>query len=131
MRNFRKYVILSVAMILAVLALSMRGVNAQSGFLLSANNTGSNSTSNTANTTNTANTSNTANTANTANTSTTKLTTSNNINANKDVPATTNTTETTSLPKTGENDVYVISAIGALALVIGGVAYARSRKLDM
>lgn len=35
------------------------------------------------------------------------------------------------LPQTGENDIYIVSAIGAVALIIGGVAYMKSRKYDM
>ncbi len=35
------------------------------------------------------------------------------------------------LPQTGENDIYVITVIGLAAVVIGSVAYAKSRKYDI
>lgn len=35
------------------------------------------------------------------------------------------------LPQTGENDVYIVSVVGAIALVIGSVAYIKSRKYDI
>lgn len=40
-------------------------------------------------------------------------------------------TSGTDLPQTGENDIYIVSAIGLVALVIGGVAYIKSKKYSM
>ena len=35
------------------------------------------------------------------------------------------------LPQTGENDIYIISVVGLAAVVIGSVAYAKSKKYDI
>ncbi len=35
------------------------------------------------------------------------------------------------LPQTGENDIYMISVIGLAAVVIGSVAYVKSKKYDI
>ena len=35
------------------------------------------------------------------------------------------------LPQTGENDIYIVSVVGAIALIIGSVAYIKSRKYDI
>lgn len=121
MRNFRKYVMVSVAIILAVVALNIKDVYASGTLILNTNSTNS-STENKANETNTANEANE-----------TKLnTTKENTTTNKAVLNSANIeAEKDDLPKTGENDVYIVSAIGAIALAIGGVAYFKSRKLDM
>jgi len=64
------------------------------------------------------NTSNTANTANTTNTTPrNNIVKTNNINTgNKD------------LPQTGENDIYIVTGIGILAIAIGGFAYIKSKR---
>ena len=38
---------------------------------------------------------------------------------------------TKNIPQTGENDVYIITAIGAAALVIGSIAFIKSRKYNV
>ena len=38
---------------------------------------------------------------------------------------------TKDIPQTGENDVYMITAIGIAAIVIGGIAFAKSKKYDI
>ena len=35
------------------------------------------------------------------------------------------------LPQTGENDIYMITAVGIAAVVIGSIAYVKSKKYDM
>ena len=35
------------------------------------------------------------------------------------------------LPQTGENDIYMITAVGIVAVVIGSVAFIKSKKYDM
>ena len=42
-----------------------------------------------------------------------------------------NNDATKDIPQTGENDVYIITAIGAAALVIGTVAFIKSRKYNV
>jgi LPXTG-motif cell wall-anchored protein len=116
MKNFKKYVLVSVVMIFAMLVFAAQGVNASSLSIFSATNG-----TNTANTTNATNSTNvTALTTNTSTTNTTSVVKVNTINdASKD------------LPKTGENDVYIISAIGVIAIIVGIAAYAQSKKYDL
>ncbi len=35
------------------------------------------------------------------------------------------------LPQTGENDIYMITIVGIAAIVIGSIAYAKSKKYDI
>ncbi len=35
------------------------------------------------------------------------------------------------LPQTGENDIYIITVVGIAAIVIGSIAYAKSKKYDI
>ena len=116
MKNFRKYIILSLAMIFTVLFVVSTNVNASSGLILTPG------TSNTLlnNTTNTA-VNNTTNTVVNNTTNTTNNVAVNNINddADKDIP------------QTGENDIYIVAGIGALALAIGGFAFIKSRKYSI
>lgn len=35
------------------------------------------------------------------------------------------------IPQTGENDIYMIATIGIVAIAIGGIAYAKSKKYDI
>lgn len=35
------------------------------------------------------------------------------------------------LPQTGENDIYVITLVGIVAVAIGAVAYVKSKKYDL
>ena len=120
MKNLKKYVILSVVVILAVLTIAAKGVNASSEMLFGTRT----DTTNTTNTTNTVeNTVNTVkeNTTIQLNTTTENVARVNNINEDVDKD----------LPQTGENDIYIVTAIGTIALVIGGVAYIRSRKYNV
>ena len=108
MRNFRKYVVVSIVLIFAVLALTLGNVNALS---INPTNTAGNTATNTASNT-TGNVS-----LSTGNVSTNKTQTTNTINnISKD------------LPKTGENDIYVVTAIGVVAIAVGAFAFAKSRK---
>ena len=119
MKNLRKNAVISLVLFLAIVLLLARGVNASQGLLIGVgegntasdnvtNLTGQNVTENTA-----------ANTVqNTALTNNVQKV--NNINdASKD------------LPQTGENDIYIITVIGMVAIAIGGVAFAKSKKYDI
>ena len=116
MRNFRKYVVVSIVLIFAVLALTLGNVNALSiNPTNTAGNTATNTASNTA--TNTARNTTGNVSLSTGNVSTNKTQTTNTINnISKD------------LPKTGENDIYVVTAIGVVAIAVGAFAFAKSRK---
>lgn len=122
MKDFRKNVIISLVMIFAVLAIMTHGVFASPNFILTpGNNVLSNQTLNQANNTTT------NNVTNNTTRNTTVLNTSNNTTVVNNI----NQNVTKDLPKTGENDTYVIAGIGILAIVIGGVAFIRSKKYDM
>lgn len=123
MKNFRKYLIISMVMIFAVLAIMMHSVNASSDFLLTPNN----GTTTGNQTLNQVNNNTTNNVVNNTTTNTTVLNTTRNTaivnNINQNV--------TKDLPQTGENDTYVIAGIGILAIAIGAVAFIRSRKYNI
>ncbi len=108
MKNLRKYVSLSVIMAVVAVCLFATTANASANFVLQISNT-----ANTANTTNTA-VVNTVNTAVVNTTNTVAVNTVNNIS--KD------------LPQTGENDAFIVGGIALVALAIGGVAFAKSKK---
>ncbi|MBR3324826.1 MAG: LPXTG cell wall anchor domain-containing protein [Clostridia bacterium] len=150
MKSFKNYVILSVALIMVLLVIMAHGVQA-SPTLIFGNNTAGTNTSGTTTTGNTALVgadTNTSGVNGVTNTTPPLNTTTNvavsNITPTKD-PATVNVTNTTpknttntnttngngKLPQTGENDIYIVTGIGLVALVIGGVAYMKSRKYDM
>lgn len=109
MKNLKNYAILLVIMVLAILFFVEQGVNASPVSIFSGANQTNNVTQLTA--------------ANSTTTTTTTVTNSAKVNTVNDASK--------DLPKTGENDVYIISAIGAAALVIGIVAYIKSRKYDI
>ena len=121
MRKLKNNVILSLIMVLVAMFLFAGSVNASSSFIFG--NDTNDTTTNTA-TTNTATTNTALNTVKT-NTVTTTTTTNtqivNNINDNA----------TKDLPKTGETDTYIIAAVGAVTIVIGGIAYVVSKKNNM
>lgn len=145
MKSLKNYVILSLGLIIALLVIMANGVQATSPTLIFGNNT----------TTNTATTNSSAvgapttgingvttNTTTTNSTLTTNVTPTN-VTPTKD-PATVNVTNTAknntttnttkekgNLPQTGENDIYIVTGIGVVALIIGGLAYMKSRKYDM
>ncbi len=112
MKNLRSLLIVLIAVAAVVLFIGTKNVYASSGIVL---------TPSTLNTTNTANTTTntTRNTVNTTNTTNLVNTTTNNINSGV----------TKDLPKTGETDTYIIAGIGAIALVIGTVAFIKSKNM--
>ena len=123
MKNLRKNALLSLIIAIVTVALLTGTVNAN-GILLINSASENPATDNTAvdNTATTPVENNVStNLLGVTNTATpTNVQRVNNINdASKDIP------------QTGESDVYVITAIGIVAIVIGGIAYARSRKYDI
>ena len=113
MKSLKSLLIVLVSMVAFVLVFSCRSVYATGGLVL---NPGA-ATSNTANTT--ANT--TTNSVTNTTTNTTRLNTSTTNNINSDVNK--------DLPQTGETDTYIIAGIGAVALVIGTIAFIKSRSI--
>lgn len=139
MKNLINYVVLFVAIVVAVLAIMSQGVNA-SGTVLFPSTTTNQTTGGNSAVLNTAAT----DSNNTATEPNSVAVNNLNSNATKDQPAnnttvnvvnkTTNTTTPTksqNLPQTGENDVYIVTAVGVAALAIGTVAYIKSRKYDV
>ncbi len=118
MKNLRKNALLSLIIAIVTVALLTGTVNANG--LLLINSTSENQAAENTATTPVENDVST-NLLGVTNTATpTNVQRVNNINdASKDIP------------QTGEGDVYVITAIGIVAIVIGGIAYARSRKYDI
>lgn len=74
------------------------------------------------NTTNTTNTTST-NTANTTNTTKNTVANTNTINNNL-------VKDKEELPKTGEFDVYIISVVAVVVVLVGGFAFVKSRKIN-
>lgn len=109
MKSLKSLLIVLVSMVAFVLVFSCRSVYATGGLVL---NPGA-ATSNTTNTT--------ANTTTNSVTNTTRLNTSTTNNINSDVNK--------DLPQTGETDTYIIAGIGAVALVIGTIAFIKSRSI--
>ena len=120
MKNLRKNGLLSLIIALATIAILSGTVNAN-GLLLLNTTSENQATENTATPTTPAENNVSTNLLGVTNTATpTNVQSVNNINdASKDIP------------QTGENDVYMITAIGVVAIVIGGIAYARSKKYDI
>ena len=107
-------------MVLAILLILARSVNASGGLLAGI---GGNQIANGTTQTNTAGNT-VANTVSNVVSNTVGTTNNvqkvNNINdASKDIP------------QTGENDIYMITVIGVAAIIIGGIAFAKSKKYDM
>lgn len=113
MKNLRKNLVIMVVMVVIALAFMVKGVNANSFTLgLGGNTTSGNTTllgNNTGAGTNGGNT--------TQNITTIKVNTVS--DGEKD------------LPQTGENDIYIVTAIGVVAIAIGGIAYAKSKRYEM
>ena len=143
MKSLKNYVVLVIALIVAILFILSNGVQASPNIIFGTGNTAATPTLTTT-TTPSANlaapvgngtTSQlpTLNTTPTAVPTTTITPTKDPTPANTVKVNTTNTTNSTgsNLPQTGENDTYIVSAIGAVALVVGGIAYAKSRKYNM
>lgn len=90
------------------------------------------STDNQGATTSTTSTTGTTGSTSNGNTSAASLTVTPSQTTNNNTTVVNNiNSEVNKIPQTGENDVYIITAIGAVALAIGGVAYFKARKLDM
>ena len=122
MKNLRKNLIISLVMVVAIALLFATGVNASdSRFTIGGGNTTGNATS----LTNTSDTQNATSNLTSANTTTLNTTTTNIVKVN------TVSDGEKDLPQTGENDIYFITAIGAVAIIIGGVAYIKSKKYDL
>jgi LPXTG-motif cell wall-anchored protein len=125
MKNLKSLLIVLVSMVAFVLAFSLKGVYATESLVLNPGTSGT-ATSNTA-TSNTTTTNSVANTTTNNTTNTTRLNTTNTANT-----ATTNNINSNvekDLPKTGETDTYIIAGIGAVALVIGSIAFIKSRNM--
>ena len=126
MKNLRKSTLISLVLILAILLIFTKSVNASGGLLagVGANQTETNGTPLTGNTASNVTANTTVNTtmnvvANTVETPN-NVQKVNNINdASKDIP------------QTGENDIYMITVIGMVAIVIGGIAFVKSKKYDI
>ncbi len=127
MKNFKNYLIISLVMVLAILFFINKGVNA-SGIAIVYSNSATNNTTTENNTT--ANNTTANNTTTQVTPLTTNVVKTNTINdASKDNGSTSLTDK--QIPKTGENDIYVISAIGFVAIVVGIFSYAKSKKYDI
>ena len=132
MRNFRNYVVLFVGMILAVLFIMANGVQASPQLIFGNSNTAGGNTSTVGAGTNTTPTNSTPTNSSLVNVVPTKDPTPVPTATPTPTPAPTNTTGGKgNLPQTGENDIYIVSAIGAVALIIGGIAFVKGRKYDM
>ena len=128
MKNLRKYAVVSVIATLVVLAMSLTSVKASSGLMFTLNSTTGNDTNASTNTSTNASTNASTNiSASTANSTTNIASTTGNI-TNKSIN---DGLTKDNIPQAGENDIYIISGIGIIAIVIGGVAYIRSRKYNM
>lgn len=115
MKNSRRSLIVSLIMIVVALV-AMTHASYASFSLVTGNNAVGNQTLKGNNTTNVTNTA--ANNAK-LNTPANNVTVVNNINENT----------TKDLPQTGETDTYVIAGIGIVAILIGTVAYIKSRRI--
>ena len=138
MKNLRRNLVLTITLGIAIMIGLSGSVNATP--ILTFNNTSSDASTTTA----TNGTDSTATLNTTTPTTTTTNTTTNTNTSGTTGNVTLSTTNTSSnrvtvnnvdtgkdLPQTGENDIYIVTAVGAIALVIGGVAYMKSRKYDM
>ena len=115
MKKLGSLVVLSLAAIVAVLFIGANSVKATSPFGLNLTNTATN-TANEVNTTNTTN-----NVVDTNALKVNNTTTVNNINDNL---------TKNEISKTGEFDTYIISGVAIAALLVGTVAFVKSRKLN-
>lgn len=123
MKSLSKSVVVSLIMILICLFILANSVFALGNLGISpTGNDGGNTTGNDlgvgGNTSTITPTGNTVGNT-TGNTVQTNIVKINEINSDKD------------LPQTGENDIYLISVIGLAAVVIGSVAYVKSKKYDI
>ena len=117
MKSLKRLLIVLISMVAFVLVFSCRSVYATGGLVLNPGAT----TSNTANTTTNTTANTTTNSVTNVTTNTTRLNTSTTNNINSDVNK--------DLPQTGETDTYIIAGIGAVALVIGTIAFIKSRSI--
>ena len=120
MKNLRKNAVISLVLFLAIVVLLARGVNASQGLLIGPVGEGNTASDNVTNLTGQNIVGNTVQNTALNTTLTNNVQKVNNINdASKD------------LPQTGENDIYIITVIGMVAIAIGGVAFAKSKKYDI
>ncbi len=118
MKKLGSLVVLSLAAIVAVLFIGANSAMASSPFAISLNNT------NTATNTATNEATNNAVVNNVVNTNalqTNNTVTTNNINSNL---------TKNEISKTGEFDTYIISGVAIAAILVGTVAFVKSRKLN-
>ena len=113
MKSLKSLLIVLISIVAFVLVFSCRSVYATGGLVLNPGAATSNPTNTTANTT--------TNSVTNVTTNTTRLNTSTTNNINSDVNK--------DLPQTGETDTYIIAGIGAVALVIGTIAFIKSRSI--
>lgn len=90
-----------------------------------AGTTGTNSSATLKPATNTTNTTNTTSTNTTNTTNTTKNTVANTNTINNNLVK-----DKEELPKTGEFDVYIISVVAVVVVLVGGFAFVKSRKIN-
>jgi len=121
MKSLKSLFIVLISMVAFVLVFSCRSVYATGGLVLNPGATTSNTTNITTNTTTNTTANTTTNSVTNATTNTSRLNTSTTNNINSDVNK--------DLPQTGETDTYIIAGIGAVALVIGTIAFIKSRSI--
>lgn len=135
MKRLSKLVVLLTVLTLVGLTMGMKAVFAETTSGLDVfsnfNTTSTDNSTATTNTTLTDNQNTTTNTTTNTNTSAASLTVTPSNTTNNTTVVNNINSEVNKIPQTGENDVYIITAIGAFALAIGGVAYFKARKLDM
>lgn len=122
MKNLRKYALISLLMVLAIVILSTTSNASGELFIQGSGSEDDLLLINTENQTS----ENTTTTPEPNTVSTNILGTTNNVqkvnninDASKDIP------------QTGENDVYMIATIGIIAVAIGGFTYVKSKKYDI
>ena len=134
MKNLVNYVVLVIAVLLLVLVMS-KSVNASGQVLFPQTGASGNNTlgtdNNTLAATNTQPVSNGVPVTSINNNITKENVVNNTVNNNTTQPKNNTTEPEKKLPQTGENDVYIVSAVGVAALAIGTVAYVKSRKYDI
>ena len=117
-------IILSVAMVVVFSGV----VNADSVLFNNNNNTTNNTTNETTN--NTTNNTPVNNTTPSGGILNNTNVPTNNTPVNNTTPVVVNKTEET-IPKTGENDIFIVAGVGVIALAIGAVAYRNSKKYSI
>ena len=114
MKKLGSLVVLSLAAIVAVLFIGANSVKATSPFGLNLTNTATN----------------TANETNVTNTAANNVTPINTTIPANNVVVTNNINGKNEISKTGEFDTYIISGVAIATLLVGTVAFVKSRKLN-